>query len=109
METFPVQSGERRVQRRPARGAGLEGWSWLGGRFWAGCAWLWSILNKDVAVECLVGETPASATESASALLRRDKTVALPETEQHTATFIFKMLQGHRIGRAAGWRGLMRI
>src|SRR5271157_4201323 len=41
-----------------------------------------SSLNKDVAVECLVGETPTSATE----------TVALPETEQHTAAFIFKML-----------------
>ena len=39
------------------------------------------ILNKNAAVECLVGETTTSATE----------TVALPETEQHTATSIFKM------------------
>jgi hypothetical protein len=42
----------------------------------------WSILNKDVAVEYLVGGTPTSATG----------TVALPKTEQHTATFLFKML-----------------
>jgi hypothetical protein len=60
----------------------------------------WSILNKDIAVKCLVGETPPSATESASALLRRDKTVALPETEQNTATFLFKMLQS---SGALGW------
>jgi hypothetical protein len=45
-------------------------------------AWFQSGLNKDVAVECLVGETPTSATE----------TVALPETKQHTATSIFEML-----------------
>jgi len=41
-----------------------------------------SIFNKDAAAECLAGETPTSATE----------TVALPETEQHTGTVIFKML-----------------
>jgi hypothetical protein len=41
-----------------------------------------SILNKDAAMECLVGETPTSATE----------TVALPGTEQNTATLLFKTL-----------------
>jgi hypothetical protein len=34
-------------------------------------------------VEYLAGETPTRATE----------TVALPKTEQHTAAFLFKMLQ----------------